>query len=149
MALRYTKSQQEGEDVLQEAFVKVFKNIDKLNDADKLAAWIKKIVVNTALNINRSKLYMLPMYDIPETHTHVEVHGLEQLQFQDLLTLIQQLPTGCQVVFNMYVIEGFSHKEIAEQLNVSEGTSKSQLARARMLLKEKLEERKEVRYGTN
>ena len=92
---------------------------------------------------------MFPMYEVTDMALQTDHDfGLSMLGFKDLLQLIQSLPDGCQMIFNMYAIEGYSHKEIAERLGISPGTSKSQLARARMLLKSKLEEQKKISYGT-
>jgi RNA polymerase sigma-70 factor (ECF subfamily) len=149
VALRYSKTTHEAEDVLQEAFLKVFKSISKLREHEKLEGWIKKIVVNTALNQNRSKLYMFPMAEISEfTKIGSEEVDLSSLHFKELLSMIQELPTGCQVIFNLFAIEGYSHKEIAEKLDISVGTSKSQYSRARGLLQEMVKKAQKVNYGT-
>ncbi len=149
IALRYTKSTAEAEDILQEGFLKVFQNIGSLTNESSLDAWIRRIIVNTALNQNRSKIYMFPMTEVDEsTSSTVEEFNLSNLGFKELLVLIQSLPDGCRVIFNMYALDGYSHKEIAKMLEISTGTSKSQLSRARELLKSKLGKRREVNYGT-
>lgn len=148
VCLRYTKSQQEAEDVLQEAFIKIYKNLNTYRGESRLDYWIKRIVINTALNNQRKKLYMYPMVDIDEVQNTVERNKvLSDFRVDELLRMIRELPDGCQTIFNLFAIEGYSHKEIAEMLNVSEGTSKSQFSRARKLLQEKLaEEEKLERY---
>ena len=148
VCLRYTKSQQEAEDILQDSFIKVFKNLKGYRGDSRLDYWIKRIVVNTALNSQRKKLYMYPMVDIEDVKSDFDLNKtLAAFGLEELLNMIKELPTGCQTVFNMFAIEGFSHKEIAEMLEVSEGTSKSQFSRARKLLKEKIaKEDKAVRY---
>lgn len=148
VCLRYTKSQQEAEDVLQDSFIKVFKNLKGYRGESRLDYWIKRIVVNTALNSQRKKLYMYPMVDIDDVKNKFDHNKvLSNFQLEELLKMIRELPTGCQTVFNLFAIEGYSHKEIAEMLEVSEGTSKSQFARARKLLQEKIaEEDKTERY---
>lgn len=141
VCLRYTKSQQEAEDVLQDSFIKIFKNLKGYRGDSRLDYWIKRIVVNTALNSQRKKLYMYPMVDIDDIKNdfdHSKVLG--SFQMEELLNMIRELPTGCRTVFNMFAIEGYSHKEIAEMLEVSEGTSKSQFSRARKLLQAKIAE---------
>jgi RNA polymerase sigma-70 factor (ECF subfamily) len=139
VAMRYTKGIQEAEDVMQEAFIKVFNHIDKFKREASLFYWIKRIVVNTALNHQRSKLYLYPMVDVNDLNKPSDSNiQLDGLALQELLKLIQQLPTGCQVIFNLYAIEGYKHNEIAKKLNISEGTSKSQYNRAKVLLQEKL-----------
>ena len=148
ICLRYTKSQQEAEDVLQESFIKIFKNLSGYRGESRLDYWIKRIVINTALNSQRKKLYMYPMVDIEDVKNEFDQSkALSNYQMEELLKMIRELPTGCQTVFNLFAIEGYSHKEIAEMLEVSEGTSKSQFARARKLLQEKIaEEEKTERY---
>lgn len=148
VCLRYTKSQQEAEDILQDSFIKVFKYLSGYRGDCKLDFWIKRIVVNTALNSKRKKLYMYPMVDIEDVKNH-QGHDktLSNFRVEELVEMIRQLPTGCRTVFNLFAIEGYSHKEIAEMLEVSEGTSKSQFARARKLLQEKIaKEEKAERY---
>lgn len=141
VCLRYTRSTLEAEDVLQESFIKIFKNIGQFKHDSNLSAWIRKIVVNTALNAQRKKLYMYPMVDIDHTEEKVDERiVLAEFQLQELLEIIRTLPLGCQVIFNLYAIEGFSHKEIATKMKISEGTSKSQYARAKMLLRKKIED---------
>lgn len=148
VCLRYTKSQQEAEDVLQDSFIKVFKNLKGYRGDSRLDYWIKRIVINTALNSQRKKLYMYPMVDIDDVKNDFDhSKALSNFQMEELLKMIKELPTGCQTVFNLFAIEGYSHKEIAEMLEVSEGTSKSQFARARKLLQNKIaEEDKTERY---
>lgn len=139
VCLRYTKSQQEAEDVLQDSFIKVFKNLKGYRGDSRLDYWIKRIVINTALNSQRKKLYMYPMVDIDDVQNVVShSKALTDFNLEELLKMIRELPSGCQTVFNLFAIEGYSHKEIAEMLGVSEGTSKSQFSRARKLLQEKI-----------
>src|SRR5690606_18502428 len=99
----------------------------------------KRIVINTALNSQRSKLYLYPMVDVTDIQVSSDKEfALSGFHYEDLLKMIQELPTGCQVIFNLYAIEGYKHHEIATILNISEGTSKSQYARAKSLLQEML-----------
>lgn len=136
---RYSKSVHEAEDILQESFIKVFRNLKNLRDYSNMAAWIKRIVINTALNHQRSKLYMYPMLDVNKVKiSYDEQMVLSQFHLEELLTMIRELPLGCQVIFNLYAIEGFTHKEIARKLHISEGTSKSQYFRAKSLLQKKI-----------
>lgn len=140
VCLRYAPGRLEAEDILQEAFIKVFDKIGQYRAEASLASWIRRVVVNTALNSQRSKLYMYPMVDMENMHGMAGQEAtLSAYQLQDLLQLIQELPSGCRLVFNLYAIEGYSHKEIGELLEVSEGTSKSQYARARQLLQSRIE----------
>lgn len=149
VCLRYSKSTPEAEDILQEGFVKVFQGMDGFRQDAKLETWITRIMVNTALNHHRKKLYLFPMVDIEKAQLTESSISLEGLHFSELLVMIQSLPQGCQIVFNMFAMEGYGHKEIAEKLGISEGTSKSQYARARVLLQEKIkrESRQAKQYG--
>jgi len=147
VCLRYSKATEDAEDILQEAFIKVFQNIKKFRRDSSLGYWIKRIVINTALNYQRGKLYLFPMVDIQELNHNVEKETiLDRFHFKELLEMVQALPVGCQVIFNLYAIEGYPHKEIAKLLNVSEGTSKSQYARARKLLQQMLQQSENVNY---
>ncbi len=148
VALRYSKMQQEAEDILQEAFIKVFKNIESFRKDSSLAYWIKRIVVNTALNHQRSKLYLYPMVDVTELNDWSDKESIiSGLGYEELLSLIRELPTGCQVIFNLFAIEGYKHHEIAKKLEISEGTSKSQYSRAKSILVEKITNQEHLRYG--
>ncbi len=138
VCLRYSKTTAEAEDILQEGFVKVFNGIRKFRHESKLETWITRIMVNTALNQQRRKMYLYPMVDVVELDLPQEEASLSGIHFEQLIEMIRSLPHGCQVVFNLFAIEGFNHREIAEALGISEGTSKSQYARARSLLQEKL-----------
>ena len=135
VAMRYMKSKEEAEDVLQEAYIKAFKNLASFDQRSSLKTWLVRITINTALNQLRKK-HMMINWGTPEsTQEPVTSLPIDHLQLTELIEFIQQLPTGCQLVFNLYAIEGFSHKEIAEKLDISEGTSKSQLYRAKDLLR--------------
>lgn len=149
VCLRYCKMQQEAEDVLQEGFIKVFNHIKSFRKESSLFYWIKRVIINTALNHQRNKLYMYPMVDVGELRRFSDAPDtLAGLQLEDLLGLIQDLPSGCRTIFNLYAIEGFKHHEIAEMLKITEGTSKSQYARAKQLLQEKLEKLESTNYGS-
>ncbi|HEY5745800.1 MAG TPA: RNA polymerase sigma factor [Chryseolinea sp.] len=138
VCLRYSKTTAEAEDILQEGFVKVFQGIKDFRQEAKLETWITRIMVNTALNVQRKKLYLYPMVDVAEINLPEEEMSISGIHFTQLLEMIQALPQGCQIVFNLFAIEGYSHKEIAASLGISEGTSKSQFARAKSLLQAKL-----------
>lgn len=139
VCLRYCRKTEDAEDVMQEAFVKVFNKIVSFRKESSLFFWIKKIVINTALNYQRSKLYLYPMVDVNDLHYLSDRDfTLNNIHYNDLIKLLQSLPDGCRVIFNLYAVEGFQHKEIAEMLGISIGTSKSQYSRAKLLLKEKL-----------
>ena len=148
IAMRYSKSQEQAEDILQDAFVKVFQNLKKFKGKSLISTWAHKIVVTTALNYQRGKLYMFPMADVSEqTNLQTADDIIGKVSLDELLTYIQDLPSGCQVIFNLFAIEGYKHEEIAKELGISAGTSKSQYARAKKLLQDRLVEVKELRYG--
>ncbi|MAJ52341.1 MAG: RNA polymerase subunit sigma-24 [Flammeovirgaceae bacterium] len=148
VALRYVKVIPEAEDILQESFVKIFQNIGKFRGDSSLPFWIKRIVVNTALNHQRSKLFLYPMVDVVNLDEGVlNEDVLSEFNYQELIKMIMTLPDGCRVIFNMYAIEGYKHHEIAERLKISEGTSKSQYSRAKKLLIKLLESKGQTKYG--
>ena len=134
IAMRYMKTKQQAEDVLQEAYIKVFKNLASFDQRASLKTWLTRIVINTALNMLR-KEHKIVNWDISEiADLKTDNLPVHDFQFNELLAFIQQLPAGCKTIFNLYAIEGYTHKEIGEMLNVSEGTSKSQYFRAKGLL---------------
>jgi RNA polymerase sigma-70 factor (ECF subfamily) len=136
VCIRYVQNQTEAEDILQEAFIKIFQNLDKFRFESTLGAWIKRIVVNTAINQIRSQQHFQNMDDVQDYENQVSDNhaNIEGIHFQELIEMIQKLPKGCQAVFNLFAIEGYKHHEIAEMLNITEGTSKSQYSRARVIL---------------
>lgn len=150
VCLRYARAQLEAEDALQEGFIRVFQAIKDFRGESKLETWITRIMINSSLNIQRKKLYMLPMVDVEQVvlSEPEDVH-LSGIHLDDLIAMVQALPDGCRVVFNLFAVEGYSHREIAGMLGVSEGTSKSQYNRARQLLRGKLIANSEINpYGT-
>jgi RNA polymerase sigma-70 factor (ECF subfamily) len=150
---RYTKSTRDAEDVLQEGFIKVFLSLKQYRFEGELGAWIRRIMVTTALNfLKRNRKYQSQMY-FPEEHLHpvVEEDPAVLIQAKELADLIRQLPPGYQTIFNLHAIEGYSHVEIGEMLGITDGTSRSQYARARGLLikwiQEYSAERKKENYA--
>lgn len=144
--MRYGRSVQEAEDILQESFIKVFAKIKDFRFESRLETWITRITINTALNHQRQKLYLLPMVDVDHIMmAQDEEINLSEFHLSELVKIIQSLPDGCRVVFNLFAIEGYSHKEISEELGISVGTSKSQYNRARGLLKSRLK-KQEIAY---
>ena len=138
VCLRYSKSTPEADDILQEGFVKVFQCLEGFSQDAKLETWMTRIMVNTALNHHRKKLYLFPMVDVESLELPQTEVSLSGLHFTQLLEMVQALPQGCQIVFNLFAMEGYSHKEISGMLGISEGTSKSQYARAKSLLQARL-----------
>ncbi|GAA4324166.1 RNA polymerase sigma factor [Flaviaesturariibacter amylovorans] len=133
---RYTKSMADAEDVLQEGFVKAFLALEQYRAQGELGGWIRRIMVNTALNYLKRKYPYNTDLSFGSDHLHpVSQENPEvRLHAKELADLIRQLPTGYQTIFNLYAVEGFSHAEIGTLLGISEGTSRSQYARARALL---------------
>ena len=139
ICLRYASDYHSAEDILQDGFVKVFRNIHKFRHEGSFEGWLRRIFVNTAIEHYRKAVPMYPILEVNNSHLDViDDLTLAQLEADDLMGLVQSLSPGYRTVFNLYVIEGYSHKEIAEMLGISEGTSKSQLARARYLLQKKV-----------
>lgn len=147
---RYTKSVADAEDVLQEGFVKVFRNLEQFKGDGELGAWIRRIMVNTAINyLKRNRRYNSEMV-FGEEHLHA-VPGQAPaltLEAKELADLIRQLPGGYQTIFNLYAVEGYNHIEIGKLLGIQEGTSRSQYARARALLIQWIEQRAEGHKAT-
>ena len=133
---RYTKSLADAEDVLQEGFIRTFKNLHQFKADGELGAWIRRIMVTTALNyLKRNARYQHDLvFDKIELHPVSNDNPEVTLNTKELAALIQQLPTGYQTIFNLHAVEGYSHVEIGELLGISDGTSRSQYARARALL---------------
>lgn len=139
VCLRYIKDRSEAESVMTGGFLKVFERIGQFSGEGSFEGWIRRIMVHEALSYLRQHKHAYMMVDAEEASREVSYENAEQqLQADDLLALIRQLPAGYRTVFNLYAIEGYSHKEIAEQLEISENTSKSQLSRARSLLQQQI-----------
>ena len=142
VCLRYASDETESEDILQEAFIRSFKNLNAYSGKGPLGAWLRKIAVNTALEQyrkNKSLKNLSVLFENPESGLSIEDGAIEHLELEDLLLKIQSLPTGFRTVFNLYAVEGYTHKEIGELLGISSGTSKSQYSRARVMLRSMIE----------
>ena len=140
LCVRYTKDEDDAKLVLNTGFLKVFKNIEKY-DSQKavLYTWIRTIVVNSCLDHIKSKQNTIIANELQEDDTaYVEAEVNSKVDVSEILHLIRNLPASTQAVFNLYIIEGYSHKEIAELLQISEGTSKWHLSEARKNLKMQL-----------
>lgn len=133
---RYTKALEDAEDVLQEGFIKVFNNLAQYKADGELGAWIRRIMVNTALAfLKKHKRYSSDMLIKEEKMHAVSDENPEiNVNVKDLIEMIRQLPAGYQAIFNLYALEGYSHPEIGQLLGISESTSRSQYMRARNLL---------------
>lgn len=137
IALRYTQNQEEALDILNSSFLKVFTSLDKYEDNSNLAGWIARIVFNTAIDfVRRNSKYRQVMDFNVENDASVGNESLDNLQAEDLYKIIQKLPNSSRTVFNLYVVDGYKHKEIADILEISVGTSKWHLANARKELQE-------------
>jgi RNA polymerase sigma factor (sigma-70 family) len=154
VCFRYTKSIADAEDVLQDGFVKVFKYLGNYKSEGELGAWIRRIMVNTALNyLKTNKKYRYDLeFNEMTLHPVSTDDPMVKLQMKELSELIRQLPTGFQTIFNLHAVEGYTHVEIAAMLGISDGTSRSQYARARGLLIEWIGkysfQQQTSRYGT-
>lgn len=146
---RYAPDMASAKDVLQMSLVKILNSIGQYKETGKLEAWMKRIVINTALTTFRKRKVQFESiegYELDKnTAIHPEVYS--KLEVEELMKVIDSLPEGFREVFNLYAIEGFSHKEIGELLGIKEATSRSQLARARTLLKKKLQLSEKLDYG--
>lgn len=144
VCLRYFKKKADAEDCLQEGFIKVFNYIDTYKGVGSFEGWIRKIMVNTAINSFKSNQKFNDQKELDEIDNFFPVHNeTDNFSAEYLNSLIHNLPEGYRIVFNLYAIEGYSHKEISSILNISEGTSKSQLSRARAILQQKLVKKNE------
>jgi RNA polymerase sigma-70 factor, ECF subfamily len=142
LCCRYAKDPVDAEDILVTAFTHILERIGQYRGEGSFEGWIKRTVINEALNFLRKKRSMFLTTSIEEaTYEMASHHDNDPLEEEDLLRMINELPPGYRIVFNLYAIDGFSHKEIAGQLNISENTSKSQLSRARVYLQKLLAER--------
>jgi len=141
LCLRYAKDGPEAEDLLQEGFIKVFSDLHQFKHRGALGGWIRRVMVNIALQHIRKNKQLFTNVEIEtmEDRHSTDENIFAELGAKNLTKMIQQLPPGYRAVFNMYVIEGYSHKEIADQLNISENTSKSQLSKAKATLRKRLE----------
>lgn len=138
---RYMGKSEEAEDVLQDAFVKVFQKVVEFKMEGSLEGWIRRIVVNTALDAirkNKKTLNDMSVDDVSHKVLYID-DGFDDMDVKHLMKIINDLPDGYRVVFNMFAIEGYSHKEIADTLGITENTSKSQYSRARAYLRNQLE----------
>lgn len=139
VCLRYSKDVTEAEDNLQEGFVKVFTYLKNFRHEGSLEGWVRKIMVNVSLEKFRKQQIMYPVDDMKTFEgRHFQEDIIEKISADELVALIRELPPRYRMVFNLYVMEGMNHKEIGEAMQITEGTSKSNLARAREILKQKV-----------
>ncbi len=135
-----------AKDLLQEAFIKAFKNLENLTNDQAFAAWLKRIVVNTGLEHLRKRKIVFEEIDEERDDLEYEILEIQEVDVKSIHAAIKELPDGCRTVLSLHVFEGLKHIEIAEQLGISESTSKTQFRHAKKLLKVKLEQAYENRY---
>lgn len=140
MCLKYSRNYQDAEDTLQDSFLVIFDKIDQYKNKGSFEGWLKRITINTALQKYRKKapLQIVKEVSFEENTDEIDFED-EKINVDYLLKLIQELPDRYRLIFNLYVLDNYSHKEISELLNISEGTSKSNLSRARKILKDQIE----------
>ena len=140
ISLKYSRNYQDAEDTLQDSFLIIFDKIKQYNNKGSFEGWLKRIVINTALQKYRKKNHLQLIKEVSDTEEVVEIDFEDtDVDIGFLLKLVQELPDKYRLVFNLYVLDSYSHREISKMLNISEGTSKSNLSRARKKIKEKLE----------
>ncbi len=151
ICLRYAKNKMDADDLLHDGFLKVLKNLQAYRGEGSFEGWMRRIMVNTAINFYRKKSshYDSDIEDAYDLSDSSFDNALSQISTNELLELIQDLPDGYRLVFNMFVIEGYKHREIAEILNISENTSKSQLLKAKITLKKNLEIKYKITENVN
>jgi RNA polymerase sigma-70 factor (ECF subfamily) len=138
VCLAYVKDRDIAKDVLHDGFIKVYRSFQRFDPERSIEAWIRTILVNTALDHLRkqNRIQMVEIDDnVQESHSE-ERSTLDRVQMADLMGIIDKLPSGARTIFNLYTLEGYNHREIADKLNISEGTSKSQYSRAKILLRD-------------
>jgi RNA polymerase sigma-70 factor (ECF subfamily) len=139
ICLQYASGEEDAQDILQEAFLKVFSKLEQVKNPAAFPGWIRRIMINTALEKYRSQVVLQRMDDVQEeAGGAADEEVFERLTSQELVALIQTLTPRYRMVFNLYAIEGYNHQEISQELGISVGTSKSNLSRARAILQEKI-----------
>lgn len=140
VCLRYAKNQMSAEDIMQEGFIRIYKYLEYYKGEGSFEGWLRRTMVNTAINYYKKNLKNNDERDIDTVYnlSNHDVDAVSKMTADEILSVIQKLPDGYRTIFNLFIIEGMPHKEIAEKLGISENTSKSQLSRARVILQEKI-----------
>jgi RNA polymerase sigma-70 factor (ECF subfamily) len=148
VCMRYARSKEEAEEVLHEGFLRVFTYIKRFEGCGSFEGWIRKIMVNCALARYRNKIHLSPVVALSNSDTEVSGNpdAVSDLSAKELLALVQKLPAAYRLVFNLHVFEGYKHREIAEALGISEGTSKSNLSDARAFLQKVMNAKKKLAH---
>ncbi len=143
VCLRYAKNRMDAEDLLHEGFLKVLTNLKKYRGEGSFEGWMRRIMINTSINFYRTKTsnFMVHIDEVFDLEIS-DVDAVSRMSEKELVSHIQELPDGYRMIFNMYVVEGYKHKDIAEILNISESTSKTQLLKAKKSLQQKLKDNK-------
>jgi len=149
VCMRYANDKMEAEDMLQNGFIKVFQKIDDYRGDGSFEGWIRRIMVHSSIEYYRKHNKMMQLVELDEAGAESSTNPLAtaKLEAADLLVLIKNLAPGYRIIFNLYAIEGYSHKEIAEIAGITEGASKSQLSRARSVLREQIIKMEGKKYG--
>jgi RNA polymerase sigma factor (sigma-70 family) len=141
--IRYTKDKEEAKEILNDGFLKIFTKLESYDRERSFSTWLARVMINTALDRYRKESRQQPTEDLQVAEqVAIDENVISQLAHDELITLIQRLPSAYRIVFNLFVIDGFTHEEIAEKIGISEGTSKSNLFRAREKLKLFLSQKK-------
>ncbi|MCB0846232.1 MAG: sigma-70 family RNA polymerase sigma factor [Bacteroidetes bacterium] len=136
ICLRYSKNRQEAEEIVNDGFIKVLTNLDKYNVNLSFKGWLRRIMINSAIDFfRRNEKHYNSMDIVYAQNVSVSAEGVKNLAEAEIMDLVQQLPPSYRIVFNLFVVEGYKHEEISQKLGISVGTSKSNLAKARMKLK--------------
>ena len=136
ICLRYSKNRQEAEEIVNDGFIKILSNLDKYNVNLSFKGWLRRIMINTSIDFFRKNEKHYNSLDIVYAqNVSVSAEGLKKLSEEEIMNVVQNLPPSYRMVFNLFVVEGYKHDEIAQKLGISVGTSKSNLAKARMKLK--------------
>jgi RNA polymerase sigma factor (sigma-70 family) len=148
VCMRYATDRMEAEDMLQNGFIKVFQKISDYRGEGSFEGWVRRIMVHSSIEYYRKHHKMMQVVDLQESgyEQSVNPEAASNLGAKDLMAMIQRLSPGYRMVFNLYAVEGYSHKEIAEMVGITEGASKSQLSRARAILKEQIEKLEAKKY---
>jgi len=146
LCVKYCANQAEAEDNLHNAFIEIFTNIKKFNNKGSFEGWMKRITINKAIDSYKKKYNLVPLKDDLKEETDIEAHELD-FPLDEILKLVQELPNQYRLVFCLYELDDYPHHEIAKMLSISEGTSKSNLHRAKLILKEKIKSRMVQHYN--
>jgi RNA polymerase sigma-70 factor (ECF subfamily) len=138
VCVRYVPAREEAQEIMHDGFLKVLQNLDKYDRQKQFKLWLRRIMINTAIDYCRKNVKFNNQEILPEHENEAVENGLDNLSAQEILQFVQELSPTYRLIFNLYAIEGYAHKEIAEQLNITEATSRSTLAKARTILKNKL-----------